>query len=1061
MFYKQNQNCKRKFGYRKSKAIKSLGVALIGMTFMTSTLSSAEESTSSVVSKSGVPVVVDNLVMSVRKLTDPVPKVDESKINVPENKVLIGAEYQQTKIDNSKLKDLLDDIKKSSIKLHEDDALVFESKHLAEEDVNSQIEKLQTLLKAINESTSTLDELVKEADKSGVRIDNSDKLELSEVELLEEHVESVKSKLEEAVKIQNRIVNELDKSKKEAKSIGLVLKDSNKQIYDDLKAADFDINHQLEMLKTSSEMLSRLSSEYQKVVDTFKNSGIKVVKNDKKSTIHVDEVESKLTELNTDLSKSLSLNTGMLDDIAKLKELSNSSNTVVDETKKVEVDESEVETFISRLKDKVTSVVNHNNELRDDYQKQLEDVTSKNEAKHVKNEEITLSNESLKDKYDKDTAQYEIDHSNWLKRKEDTKLANEKAIEDVKNQNAEIDAENKRINDKFESDTVKWNEEKAEFEKSEERKYQDRLVEIAEAKRQNSQIDSDFENELSRYNTKKSEFLEKEQEKVEARKAEIKRITDDNAKVESDFSKATEVYNRAKENRTVTNQVEIDRVTRENAEKQARNDKKKADYEKALADYQENPGGGVASDPTNGKPVIFEKDGVKVVGEFNPTPRGNYDNYKGIITVVQEGAAKILKAPLDTSLFTGGRKMRLNENESHTTPVVGETTDGTPIKVKITNKTRNPGADEEMIGNNDQFEINGTAFTYDIEFLDGNTNQPVSIITSFIMDDIDNIQEFTFQFNDKILGIVSPTEHTDVVATLVNDTTGTLRGQSQDNIDGVNSSPKGTALIVGKGSKFTYSTPNINNLAIFAKAGAGEVKMAPKKKAPVEPTYEKLDKVPKPVLSDMPDKPVKGQINEVPEEYVAKTFKDLEPVKADYVEVKDQYVKQSFTKDKPQLDGEIRERVSDPTPIEFTEIEPVKPIEPEYGEIDKSPDLTVDEPEYRTVEIPHVTIVKYLDEYQLEVDVHDVSTTVEVNEFDVTTSIHDSYYDELDVVLADKESKVVEIKKEEPKNEEPKKETKHQSKILPATGEAVTGLAAIGASLVGLSAYIFNKNRKK
>lgn len=374
--------------------------------------------------------------------------------------------------------------------------------------------------------------------------------------------------------------------------------------------------------------------------------------------VKVEEIKQKVYSHDEFEKKKTEENKRIIDEVLrldnKLKQVNQVSN-INNELKK-EIDKKNGD--IERENERRT---NENARLMEDWMEKVRDIKENNKLKEQEtneiNAEINKRNEVLKKDYEEELARikktqselsrdYEKQKRDIAKINEKIKSENDERIRQVNNENSRrTDVYNKekaRIAKEYEDAMNKYKAEKSRVE-----------VENAEILKNNKAAEEKFKADTDKYNRELEENKRKKEEylkKVEVAKAE-------DARKKEEYDKAKEEREKAE----AKNSGDIAKINAENEKIRARNAEKEAKYKKELEAFNDK------KQRLSSEPVVYESNGLKLVGSPNETARGSKEWYSNFKMIVERDDVEVLDGSLGYNPeseivdLTGGVKFKEND----------------------------------------------------------------------------------------------------------------------------------------------------------------------------------------------------------------------------------------------------------------------------------------------------------------------------------------------------------------------------------------------------------------
>ena len=369
------------------------------------------------------------------------------------------------------------------------------------------------------------------------------------------------------------------------------------------------------------------------------------------------------------------------------------------------------------------------------------------------------------------------------------------------------------------------------------------------------EVEEDYNKQEKEINSTTDKYVKDK----DTHKKEVEKITVENKQLKDKYNSDVVIYNDKvaeikKKNAEIiaTNtkkeedyKKEVEKITKENADIVKRNQEKKAKYERDLATHttlrkeQDEEKERLIS----GKPLLFSKDGLSVYGNFNESGTGSLAYYKDIVVIndTDKTKAVTLKTSLDWHEDTtvdkvtdslvvdksyGGKNVGYGNWTKFTNAKTGdkfiirniaETTDGKKINAIFTVEFGKPlgvlkadGTPKteqafSVASGYDAFSGGGIYFDYQnmrdfklkIELVD-NENKPVKIAYGTVVGDVDWGQGSKLSFENNI-GAITPS------ASTLQEKHGLFYSMNRyDGFMNFESTPKGTYLTAGIGDKLYY-----------------------------------------------------------------------------------------------------------------------------------------------------------------------------------------------------------------------------------------------------------------
>ena len=353
--------------------------------------------------------------------------------------------------------------------------------------------------------------------------------------------------------------------------------------------------------------------------------------------IKVEEIKQKVYSYDEFMKKKIEENKRIIDEVLRLDNKLKQVNQVSNINNEVKKEADKKNSDIDRENERRTS---ENARLMKDWMERARDIKQENELKKQENDEINAKinkeNEAIKKTYEAELARIKKDQSelgaDYLIQKRDLDKINEK----IKGENAErirqVDAENTRRTDVY-------NKEKARIEKV----YADAMnkykadksrieTENAEIFKNNKLAEEKFKADTDKYNRELEENKRKKEEylkKVEAAKAE-------DARKKREYEKAKEEHDKAE----AKNSGDIAKINAENEKIKARNAEKEAKYQKELEAFNNK------KQSLSSESVVYESNGLKLVGSPNEAARGSKEWYSNFKMIVERDDVEVLDGSL-------------------------------------------------------------------------------------------------------------------------------------------------------------------------------------------------------------------------------------------------------------------------------------------------------------------------------------------------------------------------------------------------------------------------------
>ena len=409
-------------------------------------------------------------------------------------------------------------------------------------------------------------------------------------------------------------------------------------------------------------------------IEELKKQGFNVkVEEIKQKVYSHDELEKKKTEENKRIINEVL----RLDNkLKQFNQVGNINNEVKKEADKKNSD-------IDRENERRTT---ENARLMKDWLEKVRDVKENNKLKEQENKEINAEinkrNEVLKKDYEKELSRIKKDQSelsaDYEKQKRDIAKINEKIKSENNERIRQVDGENSRRKDVY-------NKEKARIAKV----YADAMnkykadksrieSENSEILKNNKLAEEKFKSDTDKYNRELEENKHKKEEYLKAVEA---------AKAEDARKKAE--YNKAKEEREkieAKNSGDIAKINAENEKIKARNAEKEARYQKELENYKKKLIEATNNSDLDSKydnlPVIYEANGLKLVGTPNEAARKSLNYYSGYKLITNRGDLEFLNGSMGISTnsvvtnLTGGVHFRKEDPQGKVTWSGGTGYDG-------------------------------------------------------------------------------------------------------------------------------------------------------------------------------------------------------------------------------------------------------------------------------------------------------------------------------------------------------------------------------------------------
>ena len=394
--------------------------------------------------------------------------------------------------------------------------------------------------------------------------------------------------------------------------------------------------------------------------------------------VKVEEIKQKVYSFEELEKKKVEENKRIIDEVLrldnKLKQVNQVGNINIETKKEFEKKNSDID----RENERRTI---ENARLMKDWLEKVRDVKENNKLKEQENEEINAEinkrNEALKKDYEKELARIKKTQSeigaDYENQKRDITNVNEK----IKRENDErirlVDLENARRTDVY-------NKEKGRIAKE----YEDAMnkykadksrieAENAEILKNNKLAEEKFKADTEAYNRDLEENKRKKEEYAKAVEA---------AKVED--ARKKEEYNKLKEERErqeAKNSGDIAKINAENEKIRARNAEKEAKYQKELEEYKKKLVEANNAPDLDSKydnlPVVYEGNGLKLVGGPNEDSRKSFNYYSGYKLITNRSDLEFSNGSMGISgdsvvtNLTGGVHFRKEDPQGKVTWPVG------------------------------------------------------------------------------------------------------------------------------------------------------------------------------------------------------------------------------------------------------------------------------------------------------------------------------------------------------------------------------------------------------
>lgn len=1052
-----------KYAFRKSKAIKGLGVAVVGTTLaLGSGVVSADEVTKEV-TKVGTSVTTEGLpeYTGVEKGAvdgDPIgvpAPVGVEMVEAPEGKELDYIKTETEVVTNSVFDEAKANAEKEGVEVIKEGYLKYNTKEEALQDLKNQSERVNATTEVAKELKQDLAEAKEKAEKGGVLVTEGEtKKYINDLDGAKKDAKEQVDALEKAFEFTTEAGKSLEDATKSAKDKGVSVESEKEVVYTDLEKAQKDLDAQLALLKKAGLTQESIDKLIAGAVKSAKDAGLVVTVGEK---VVIEGSDAALAEANKNvvtLEKAVEAHVAanIKLDLAILAASKSFTEVTKEGTLDVTLDNLEKET--ARLVELVAGIAKTNLAINDKYLKDLESARVANEAKRAKNAEITKDNEAKKSAYDNAVAEYESADAKWVADKAANEKANADALAANVALNEEIDRSNQALRDKLVADTKNWEAEKREFEANEAKKVEDSKRAKEEAIARNNQNDTSYTEAVTAWESAKSAHESAEAKKVEDSKKAIEEAKRHNEAVEAKYASDMAAYGRDLAAVKPSNQAEVDRIKAENAEIEKANAKLREKFQADLAAYEAEKaraGSTVEIDPVRGAAGIY-REGRDGAGGSTAFYKG-HTLYNNRSVTKSDEFAKPFGVYDDTQVEGSERKLKDTwhgigpEHKMTDTVIVRNVAtlkDGRKVHARITPVPNTTGGGSYNIYNADGafgLDISGGAYIR-WSFFDDN-NKAVIAADGVIISDIDDNQRTKVTWQNQVEDYVPAGS-----GLKVDDGKYTRDGYLFDE----SSIPQGSYLSIGYGSYVDvyHSSAYLN---LFGPTNTVGTVTPPVR--PTEPTYTPLKTVPTLVEGTRPTAPTKGNLVPVPVLYVAKPYGVDKPTKGASVAVPDVYVAKTFSKPKPVLSGVIRDNVPAPKPIPFTEVRPTRPTEPTYLALNTNPDVVIVKPTYHTLEVPMLRVVTSTNGVTVAEKAHDIKVSVETNNIELGVKTHEVSYLKDTHVFKDKETPKAEVKaevKETPKSPE--------GKILPKTGDAGSISLALGSVLSTLGVAGLKRKRK-
>lgn len=374
--------------------------------------------------------------------------------------------------------------------------------------------------------------------------------------------------------------------------------------------------------------------------------------------VKVEEIKQKVYSHDEFEKKKTEENKRIIDEILRLDNKLKQVNQVSNINNEVKKEANKKNSDIDRENERRTT---ENSRLMKDWMEKVRDIKEnyklkEQETKEI-NDEINKRNEEIKKDYEKELVRIKKTQSelggDYERQKRDIAKINEKIKSENDDRIHQVNNENSRRTDVY-------NKEKARIAKE----YADALnkykaeknrieAENAEILKNNKAAEEKFRVDTDKYNREVEENKRKKEEylkKVEA------------AKVEDARKKAE--YDKAKEEREkveAKNSGDIAKINAENEKIKARNAEKEAKYKKELEAFNNK------KQKLSSEPVVYESNGLKLVGYPDESARKSKEWYRNFKMVVERDDVEILDGVLgynpesEIVNLTGGAHIKEND----------------------------------------------------------------------------------------------------------------------------------------------------------------------------------------------------------------------------------------------------------------------------------------------------------------------------------------------------------------------------------------------------------------
>ena len=374
--------------------------------------------------------------------------------------------------------------------------------------------------------------------------------------------------------------------------------------------------------------------------------------------VKVEEIKQKVYSYDEFEKKKTEENKRIIDEVLRLDNKLKQVNQVGNINNEVKKENDKKNGDIERENERRTD---ENARLMKDWMEKVRDIKENNKLKEQEtneiNAEINKRNEVLKKDYEEELARIKKNQSelsgDYEKQKRDIAKINEKIKSENDERISQVNNENSRRTDVY-------NKEKARIAKE----YADAMnkykadksrieAENAEILKNNKVAEEKFKADIDKYNRELEENKRKKEEylkKVEVAKAE-------DARKKAEYDKAKEEGEKAE----AKNSGDIAKINAENEKIRARNAEKEAMYKKELEAFNNK------KQRLTSEPVVYESNGLKLVGSPNETARGSKEWYSNFKMIVERDDVEVLDGPLGYNPeseivdLTGGVKFKEND----------------------------------------------------------------------------------------------------------------------------------------------------------------------------------------------------------------------------------------------------------------------------------------------------------------------------------------------------------------------------------------------------------------